>query len=123
MSNDSGLIIQLVSRLVTGGYIAHAALAFQLGEDILLRASAIMKQESRFGLPHLIGGDHLELVALLMRDKQLQLYRLLALPLHSMTEKEEAAPNLPTLRSPVAFKEVPFAIKRLPVMARVDERL
>jgi hypothetical protein len=56
-----------------------------------------------------------------MRDKQLQLYRLLALPLHSMAKKQEATPILPTLRLPTAFKEVPFAIKTLPVMARLDE--
>ena len=43
VSNDCGLIIQLIPRLAASGYITHVALAFQLGEDILLRASAVMK--------------------------------------------------------------------------------
>jgi hypothetical protein len=77
--------------------VIHIALRFQFAERIFLRAAAVMEIQD---LPHgclLVRNDHLELVALLMWDEHIKLYRLLRLYFDLAPDKEK--PGAATARS------------------------
>ncbi len=43
----------------------------------------------------LVGHDHFEIIAILMRSEQIKLYRLLVLPLHLLADKDETELTIP----------------------------
>jgi len=59
--------------LSAGGHIVHLCLRLEFGEDTFLGTATIMEGQYLFGRELLVGNDHLEVIAICVGDKQIQL--------------------------------------------------
>ncbi len=72
------------------GDVIHLALALELAEEVLLSAATVVKGHDFVHPNVFVSQDHPEVVAPLMRDKQIALYRLLLLLLDLLAQENKA---------------------------------
>lgn len=96
--------IDLIPNPGAGGDIAERVVGFELGEDPLLAAPAVVEDERLAGAQALVGQDDLELIAVVMRDEEIELDRVFVLLLDASPKEEEAVGRLPGLGFPLASK-------------------
>src|SRR4029077_2760741 len=96
--------VNLVSHQTARWNISHLRLVLQLPINLLLIAPALVEARHFARCRCLVGHNHLELMALLHRLKQVQLDRSLVLDSNGVADENEPALLSPALRLPTAFK-------------------
>src|SRR5258707_4464303 len=96
--------VNLVSHQTARWNISHLRLVLQLPINLLLIAAALVEACLFASCRCLVGHNHLELMALLHRLKQVQLDRSLVLDSNAVADENEPALLSPALRLPTAFK-------------------
>src|SRR6202011_5465565 len=96
--------VNLVSHQTARRNISHLRLVLQLPINLLLIAPALVEARHFARGRCLVSHNHLELMALLHRLKQVQLDRALVLDSNGVADENEPALLSPALRLPTAFK-------------------
>src|SRR5580692_2556205 len=96
--------VNLVSHQTARRNISHLRLVLQLPINLLLIAPVLVEARHFARCRCLVGHNHLELMALLHRLKQVQLDRSLILDSNAVADENEPALLSPALRLPTAFK-------------------
>ena len=96
--------IDLITDPGTGRDIIELIVGFELGEDPLLTAPALVEGKRLAGTETLIGENDFELVAVLVGDEEVELDRFFVLLFDSGSNKEETMARLPNLRFPGGLK-------------------
>ena len=100
--------------------VIHLGLRFQLREDRLLGAAAVVQRQDFARRQRGIGEDHFELVAVLVGGEEIQLQRPLALFCLTGADKDEAARLSPALRFPITLEEAHVSIGTVPQEPLLD---
>src|SRR3990172_2083959 len=97
MRQNSRQHIKVIAVQPSYGDIIQIALRFQFAERIFLRPSAVMEIHDLLHGCLFVRNDHLELIAVFMRNEQIELDRLFGLLLAHPTNKEKAKESVPAL--------------------------
>jgi len=92
--------IEMISVKPSDGNVIQIALRFQLAEGIFLRPSAIVKTQDLLHGRLLVRNDNLELIAVLVRDEDIKLHRLLRLLFDPSPNKEKSEAGVPAFGFP-----------------------
>jgi len=95
---------QLISHQISNGNIIHLALRLQFPQNALLGRPAVMIPQNLLPRRPLVRHDHLELIPILMGNKQIQLNRLLADRRTTLADEQKPIGLLPLLRLPAHSK-------------------
>jgi hypothetical protein len=104
VSKQSGQQVQFVAASAAHRYIVHLAIPLEFAEDVFLAAAALVKGHHIAGLQVLVGDDDLEVVAVLVGDKQVQLDGVLVLAQGPGPDEEEPEGLVPHLGLPVGLE-------------------
>ncbi|MGH8711931.1 MAG: hypothetical protein ACREVA_11585, partial [Burkholderiales bacterium] len=96
--------IDLITDPGTGGDIIELIAGFELGEDPLLAAPALMEGKRLARAAAFIGENDLELLAVCIGDEEIELDRFFIVLFDSGSNKEETMARLPNLRFPGSLK-------------------
>ena len=115
--------IDLIAGLFSGRHVVHLSLRLELSENALLGTASMMEAQRLVGRKLLVSDDHLEVIAVLVGDEQIQLYRTLVLLAILAADKHKAVSSIPTRRFPVRFKEAPLCVQVTPALSVLDQCL
>jgi len=115
--------VSLIAGQSAHGDVIHLALALELAEEVLLSPPTVVEGHDFLHPDMFVGQDHLEVVAPLMRDKQIQLDGFLVLLGDFVAQKDKAVAPIPTLGLPGGFKERPLVIEVPPAQPPLDHDL
>ena len=101
--------------------VTKLALRLQLGKDRLLGSSAIVKGCDGTSLRALIGDDHFELVAIDLRNEQVQLDRPSLADGGARTDDQEATGLTPDLRLPRQLEVRDLRVEAMPSCATLNQ--
>lgn len=96
--------IQMISVKPSDGDIIHIALSFQLTEGVFLRPPAIVKTQYLLHGRLLVRNNNLELISVVVGDKDIKLHRFLRLLFDTSPDKEKSEAVIPTLGFPGCIK-------------------
>lgn len=123
VGQHGGEHIDLVAGEFSSRDIIHLSLRFQLGEQALLCATAVVVGQHMSGRYPFVGHDDLEVVAVLVWHEEVQLHGLFVLHPAALTNTDEAVASAPALGLPGRLEEAPAIIESLPALAIFDQRL
>jgi hypothetical protein len=115
--------VDLIAGFSAGRNIVHLGLRLEFGKDAFLRAASIVEAQRLFGRDVFVGNDHLEVIAVFVGDKQVQLDRAFVLLSVLVSDKYEAVAIIPTRGFPVRFEEAALSVEVTPALAVLDQRL
>ena len=115
--------IEMISVKPSDGNVIQIALGFQLAEGIFLRASAIVKAQDLLHGCVLVRNEHLELISVVMGDKDIKLNRFLRLLLDFTANKEKSKAGVPTFGFPRCIKVRQFIIEAPPSSSALNHLL
>jgi hypothetical protein len=78
MGKQTGQQIDLVAAFTSYRNVILMAMGFEFGKNTFLRSPAFMIGCHTFGADRLIGHNHFEVIAIVIRNKQVQLDRIFA---------------------------------------------
>src|SRR3972149_10963831 len=109
--------VSLIAGQGAHGDVIHLALALELPEEVFLSSPTVVEGHDFLHPGAFVGQDHLEVVAPLMRDKQIQLDDFLLLLLNLLAQENKAVAPIPTLGLPGGLKERPLLIEAPPAQS------
>ena len=104
----------LVTGLTAGWDIVHLGLRLQFCKDTFLGTTAIVIGQQFSGMDTFVGDNHLEVVAVFIRNKQIQLDGLLVLFAVACADKDKALLDTPAFGLSARLKKIAVVIKRMP---------
>jgi hypothetical protein len=99
--------VDLIPDPGAGGDIAERVVGFELAEDPLLAFAAVVEDERLAGAQG-FGQDDLELIAVVMRDEEVELDRVFVLLFDASPNEEEVVGRLPGLGFPFRLEVAPL---------------
>src|SRR4030042_1795509 len=115
--------IQMISMKPPDSNIIQIALRFQLADGIFLRPAAVVKTHDFFHSRLLVRNYHLELIAVLMGNEQVELDRFLRLLFDLPADKEKPEAIVPTLGFPLCIEIRQLTIEAPPASPAPDHTL
>ena len=115
--------VSLIAGQSAHGDVIHLALALKLADEVLLSAATVVEGHDFLHPSVFVSQDHREVVAPLMRDKQIELNGLFVLLLDFLAQEDKPVVPIPTLGLPGGLKERPVFIEAPPAQPPLDHRL
>ena len=104
-------------------HVIHLALALEFAEEVFLSSPTVVEGHDFVHPGAFVSQHHFEVVAPLMRDKQIQLDDFLLLLLDLLAQENKAVAPIPTLGLPGGLKERPLLIEAPPAQSPLDHGL
>src|SRR3972149_3502705 len=104
-------------------HVIHLALALELPEEVFLSPPTVVEGHDFVHPGAFVSQHHFEVVAPLMRDKQIHLDDFLLLLLNLLAQENKAVAPIPTLGLPGGLKERPLLIEAPPAQSPLDHGL
>jgi len=99
------------------GHVIHVTVRLQLGKNAFLRTSSVVVVDHAGGLQLLVRDNHLEIKAVFVWLKQIELDRSLLLLLAQRSHHDEATFPRPGLRLPLRLEVVSVLVDTIPMLA------
>jgi len=113
----------LVTGLTAGWDIVHLGLRLQFCKDTFLGTTAIVIGQQFSGMDTFVGDNHLEVVAVFIRNKQIQLDGLLVLFAVACADKDKALLRAPAFGFPARLKKIATIIELTPAPTAFNHTL
>ena len=103
--------IDLIAGLCTSRHIVHLCLRLEFGKDAFLGTTSVVEGQCLSGREPFVGHDYLEVIAVFVGDKQVQLNCALILLAVLGSNKYESVSVIPTRWFPVCFEKAPLSVQ------------
>ena len=115
--------VDLIAGFSSGRHIVHLCLRLELGKNAFLSTASIVEGQCLLGRELFVGDDHLEVIAVFVGDKQVQLDCALILLAVLGSDKYESVSVIPTRWFPVRFEKAPLSVQATPALSILDQCL
>ena len=123
MGKEHAQQINLVAHPGAGREVAHVAVRLGLTEDPFLSTAPFAKLQHLTSRQALVREDDLEVVAVLVRDEEIELHRLLVLAAHFGADEQQAPAVVLAFRFPEEFEVGHFITQPVPTLAGLGSLL